>query len=87
MAEVVAIVLHGAEGYAAEAVDLEDELDAGWVCDDDDVGFFADADLVSDAIDGFLLLVSVQSEVVEATVGEAVAIICTTMVGQPLWEM
>ena len=47
MPEVVAVVLDAAEGDAAEAVDLEDELGASGGGDDVDVGFFADADAVA----------------------------------------
>ena len=43
--------------------------------DDEDVGFFASADLVADGVDGGVLLVGVQGEVVEAAVGKTVSII------------
>lgn len=56
-------------------MDLEDELCPRCVGDDEDVGFFADADLVADGVDGAVFLVCVQGEVVEAAVGEAVAVI------------
>lgn len=41
-----------------------------------DVGFFARADLLACRVEGLPLLVRVQSQVVEASVGEAVAIVC-----------
>jgi hypothetical protein len=47
-AEVVAVGLDGAEGDTPEAVDLEDMLRAGRGGDDEDVGFFANADLIAD---------------------------------------
>lgn len=40
-------------------MDLEDELFPRCVSDDEDVGFFADADLVADRVDGVVLLVGV----------------------------
>lgn len=57
--EIVAVGLDGAEGDAAEAVDFEDALDAELIGDDEDVAFFADADLVADAVDGFGFAVGV----------------------------
>lgn len=74
-AQVVAVGLDGAEGDAAEAVDLEDALDAGVVGDEEDVALLADADAVADAVDGALAGVGVQGEVVEAAVGQAVAVV------------
>jgi hypothetical protein len=56
-------------------VDFEDPLHARGVCDDEDVAFFADADLVADAVDGGFALVSVKGKIVQSTVGEAVAIV------------
>jgi len=75
LAQVVPVGLHGAEGDAAEAVDLEHHLGARVGGDDEDVGFFADADLVADGVDGALFLVGVQGKVVQPAVGEAVAVI------------
>ena len=60
-------------------MDLEHELFTGLVGDDEDVGFLADADLVADRVDGRVLLMGVQRQVVEAAVGEAVAVIFCTM--------
>lgn len=87
MAEVVAVVFDGAEGDAAEAVDFEDVLLLRrWGRSailrrrgrgaDVDVGFFAGADAVAGAVEGALLHIGVEGEVVEAAVGEAVAVIC-----------
>lgn len=75
LAQVVAVGLDGAERDAAEAVDLEDQLGARGVGDDHDVGFFADADAAADAVDVLLGGVRVEGEVVEAAVGEAVAVV------------
>ena len=50
-------------------------LCAGGGGDDENVGFFTRADLVADGVDGGVLLVGVEGEVVEAAVGEAVAVI------------
>ena len=72
---VVAVVLDGAEGDSAETVEFEDVLFSGGGGDDIDIGFFSHADLVADGIDGGLFLEGVESEVVEAAVGKAVAII------------
>lgn len=75
VAQVVAVRFDGAEGDAAEAVDFEDELAARGRGDDEDVGFFAHADLVADAVDGGFGAVRVQREVVEPAVGEPVAVV------------
>lgn len=61
-------------------MDLEHELLAGLAwrrrgCDDDDVAFLPDTDLVPNAVYDTFLLVLVQGKVVEPAVGEAVAII------------
>jgi hypothetical protein len=45
--------------------------------DDDDVGFFAYADAVANAEDGVGFEVRVQREVVQAAVGQAVAVIAS----------
>ena len=75
MAEVIAVGFHGAEGYAAKAMDFQDVLYTRARGDDEDIGFFTRADLVADRVDGRVLLVGVEGEVVEAAVGEAVSII------------
>lgn len=75
MAEVVAVGFDTAEGDTAEAVDLENVLGAGGGGDDEDVGFFADADLVTDGVEDLALLMGVEGEVVEAAVGKAVPIV------------
>ena len=75
MTEVIAVGLYAAEGDPAETVDLEDVLGASGGGDDEDVGFFADADLVADGVEDLALLVGVEGKVVEAAVGEAVSVI------------
>ncbi len=75
MPEVVAVVFYGAEGYAAEPVDFEDVLGSRGGGDDEDVGFFADTDLVAGAVEGFAFHVGVEGKVVEAAVGEAVSVV------------
>lgn len=56
-------------------MDLEYELLACFVSDDEDVGLFADANLVAHRVDCVVFLVGVQGEVVQAPVCEAVAVI------------
>jgi hypothetical protein len=56
-------------------MDLEDELLPGLVGNDENVGLFADADLVAYGIDGVVFLVGVEGEVVQPAVREAVAIV------------
>ena len=75
MPEVVSVGFYGAEGYAAKTVDFEEVLGSGGGGHDIDVGFFADADLVAGAVEGFALEVGVEGEVVEAAVGKAVSIV------------
>lgn len=75
MLEVVPVVLNAAEGDPAQAVDFENVLDARGGGDDVDVRFFADADAVAGGVKCLAFDVRVQSEVVEATVSEAVAIV------------
>ena len=90
LAQVVAVVLDGAEGDAAEPVDLEDALlfirlmlVAGlggriWGSRrgaEVDVGFLASADARTGAVEGVALQVGVEGKVVEAAVGEAVAVV------------
>lgn len=75
MPEIVPVIFYGAEGYTAEPVDFENVLCSGWGRDDEDVGLFADADLVASAVEGFAFEVRVEGEVVEAAVGETVSII------------
>lgn len=90
LAQVITVVLDGAEGDAAEPVDLEDALlfirsvlVAG--CGrrirgsgrgaDVDVGFFTGADAGAGAVEGVALQMGVEGEVVEAAIGEAVAVV------------
>ena len=68
MPEIVSVVFDGAEGYATKTVDFEDVLDSGGGSDDEDVRFFANADLVACAVEGFTLEVGVEGEVIEASV-------------------
>ena len=90
LAQVVAVVLDGAEGDAAEPMDLEDALLFIWLVlvagfggkvrgsrrgADVDVGFLAGADAGTGAVEGVALQVGVEREVVEAAVGEAVAVV------------
>ena len=75
VAQVVAVGFDGAEGNAPQAVDLEYVLNAAGGGDDEDVAFFADADLVADGIEDFAFEVSVEGEVVETAVCEAVSIV------------
>ena len=75
MAQIVTVGLYAAEGDAAQAVDFDNVLRAGRGGADVDVGFFADADLVADGVKGRAFQVRVEGEVVEAAVGEAVAIV------------
>ncbi len=56
-------------------MNFQDELLAGWISNDKDVGFFPHANLIADAVNGRVFLVGVKGEVVEATVGEAVAVV------------
>ena len=75
MLQVVSVILDATERDAAESVDFEYELLAGEVCDHVDVGFFSNADTVPCAVENFTFEVSVECEVVEAAVGETVAIV------------
>lgn len=75
MLQVVSVILDAAERDTAESVDFEYELLAGGVCDHVDVGFFANADAVPCAIENFVFEVGVECEIVEAAVGETVAIV------------
>ena len=56
-------------------MDFEYELLAGGVRDYVDVGFFANADAVTCAVEGFVFKVGVECEIIEAAVGETVTII------------
>ena len=60
MSEVVSVVLDGAEGYAAETVYFQNMLGARGRSDDENVGFFAHADLIASAVEGFALEVGVE---------------------------
>ena len=75
MLQVVSVILDASERDAAESVDFEYELLAGGVCDYVDVGFFANADAVACAVEGFVFEVGVECEIVEAAVGETVTIV------------
>ncbi len=75
MAEVIAVGFDRAEGDAAQAVDFHDELPVRGGGADVDVGFLAAADHVAGGVEGFLLEVRVQGEVVVAAVGEAVSVV------------
>ena len=79
VAQVVAVCLNGAEGDAAQAVNLEDQLAPCWGGDDKDVGLLAYTDLIAYAVDGTLVVVRVKRKVVETAIGEAVAVVfCIT---------
>ena len=80
--QVVAICFHGAEGYSPQAVDLEDVLNPTGGGHNEDVGFFADPDLIPYRVDGGALEVCVEGEVIKATICEAVAVICGEKVSQ-----
>ena len=56
-------------------MDLQDELLTFGIGHDEDVGFFAHADLVADRVDGISLLVCVKCQVVKTAIGQTVAII------------
>ena len=56
-------------------MNLEHVLCSGGRGDDEDIGFFADPNLVADTVDRGLFEVGVQGQVVETTVGEAVAVV------------
>lgn len=90
LAQVVAIILDGAEGDAAEPMNLEDALliirlvlvtglgGRIWGSGrgaEVDVGFLAGTDAGAGAVEGVALQVGVEGEVVEAAVGEAVAVV------------
>lgn len=73
--EVVTVVLDAPEGYAAQAVDFQNELGAGGGGHDVDVGFFAHADAVAGRVQGLPFQVGMEREVVETAVGETVSVI------------
>ncbi len=75
MLQVVPVVLDATERDASESVNFEYKLLAGGVCDHVDVGFFANADAVPCAVEDFVFEVGVECEIVEAAVGETVAIV------------
>lgn len=56
-------------------MNLEDELCAGGRGNDIDIGLFPHADAIAGAVNGGALKVSVQGEVIQAAVGEAVPVI------------
>lgn len=76
MAQVVAVRFHGAERDSTQSVDFQHVLLPAGGGDHEDVAFFAHADLVADAVEDLPLLEGVQREVVQAAVGEAVAVVC-----------
>lgn len=73
--EVIAVILDAAKGYPSEPVDLEDLLRARGIGDNVDVGFLADADLVSDGVGALAFYEGVEGEVVETAVGQAISVI------------
>lgn len=75
MAQVVTIVLDAAEGDAAQSVDFQRALSPTRRGSDVDIRFFARADLLACGVEDLPLLMRVQSEVVEASVGKAVAVV------------
>lgn len=75
MPEIVAVVFYATERDAAQPVDFQYVLGTVWGGADVDVAFFADADAVTGGIEGGVFEVRVEGEVVEAAVGEAVAIV------------
>ena len=75
MLQVVSVIFDAAERDAAESVDFEYELLARGVRDHVDVGFFANADAVTCAVESFVFKVGVECEIVEAAIGETVPII------------
>lgn len=76
MAQVIAIVLDAAEGDAAQSVDFQRALSPTRRGSDVDIRFFARADLLACGVEDLPLLMRVQGEVVEASVGETVAVVC-----------
>ena len=76
MLQIISVILDTAERDAAESVDFEYELLAGGVRDHVDVGFFANADAVTCAVEGFMFKVGVERKIVEAAIGETVTIVC-----------
>lgn len=68
---VVACLMEGIGGRGADGGRSEDDVN---------VGFFARADALAGRVQGFALEVGVQGEVVEAAVGEAVAVICRVLI-------
>lgn len=56
-------------------MDFEDQLLAGLIGHHDDIGFFADSNLIADRIDGVLFLVIMQGKIVKPSICEAVAVI------------
>lgn len=77
MPKIVSVRLHGPEGDTSQTVDLQNALRSLVVRDHDDIRFLPNTNLVSDGVDTFLLLVSVERKVVQAPVGESVTVICT----------
>lgn len=75
MLEIVAVVFDAAEGDAAKAVDFKDELGTGRGSANVDVGFLAHTNAIACAVEDGTLEVSVESEVIEAAIGEAISVI------------
>lgn len=74
--QIIPLVLHRAERDSPESVNLQNPLRAAVVRNSVDVGLLPHADLVADGVDVLLLDEAVEREVVEAAVGESVAVIC-----------
>ena len=56
-------------------MNLEHVLCSGRRGDDENIGFFADSSLVAHTIDSGFFEVGMQGQVVEATVGQAIAVV------------
>jgi len=73
--QIVAVVFDAAEGDAAKAVDLRDQLRTGWGSANVDVGFLAHTNAIACAVKDGTLEVIVEGEVVETAIGEAIPVI------------
>lgn len=76
MSEVIAVRLDGSEGDTAQTVDFQNALRSTAVCDDHDIGFLSNANLVTNGVNNLCLLVRIERQVVETTVGKSVTIVC-----------
>ena len=83
LAQVIALVLDGAERYSSQAVDLHDPLRSGFVCDNVDIRFLSNTNLVSDRVDAVALDELVQREVIEAAICQSVSVIYMRSVISP----